>query len=62
MRSLTLPPRPGKLIIATDGEQAGRDAGNVLANRAHSLGWDVNLLPAPDGRDWNDVLQGGMAK
>ena len=59
MRSLTLPPHPRKLIVATDGEAAGRDAGNVLANRAHTLGWDVSLLTAPDGQDWNDVL---MAK
>ncbi len=31
---------------------------NQLATRAHALGWQVSLLPAPDGRDWNDVLQG----
>ena len=21
-----------------------------------ALGWTVSLLPAPDGRDWNDIL------
>ncbi len=25
------------------------------------LGWDVSLMTAPDGQDWNDVLQGGVA-
>ncbi|MGR3290350.1 MAG: DUF7146 domain-containing protein, partial [Paracoccaceae bacterium] len=60
MRALHLPPDPAKLIIATDSddkEHAGKLAGNVLANRAHTLGWDVSLMPAPEGKDWNDVLQ-----
>lgn len=56
MRSLQLPLRPGKLIIATDGDEAGRLAGNALAERASSHGWQVSLLPAPEGQDWNDVL------
>jgi len=30
----------------------------ALASRAEALGWRVMLLPAPDGRDWNDVLAG----
>ena len=50
---------PGKLTIATDGDALGREAGNVLATRATSLGWKVSLLPASNDRDWNDVL---MAK
>jgi len=56
MKSLRLPEVAGKLIIATDGETAGRKAGNLLANRATMLGWKVSLLLAPDGLDWNDVL------
>jgi len=24
--------------------------------RAHAVGWQVSLSPAPDGFDWNDVL------
>lgn len=47
---------PHRLIVATDGDEAGREAGNTLAARAHKLGWSVYLRPAPDGRDWNDVL------
>lgn len=57
MRGLLLPPEPGRLTIAPDGDDAGRAAANVLAERAHALGWEVSLLPAPEGRDWNDVLR-----
>ncbi|MCV2864592.1 toprim domain-containing protein [Defluviimonas sp. WL0075] len=53
---LRLPRRPGRLIVASDGDNAGRGAGNKLAFRAAALGWDVSLLPAPEGSDWNDFL------
>jgi hypothetical protein len=56
IRGLHLPPQPGRLTIAPDGDTAGREAANTLAERAHGLGWQVSLLPAPDGRDWNDIL------
>ncbi|TGD45356.1 hypothetical protein EEB11_02050 [Pseudotabrizicola sediminis] len=63
MRGLVLPPIPGRLTIAADGDQPGREAAMALAARADALGWRVRLLPAPDGRDWNDVLalKGGVA-
>lgn len=51
-----LPPRPGRLVIATDGDRPGRDAGDALGDRAAANGWEVSLLPAPAGKDWNDVL------
>ncbi|RVG89297.1 toprim domain-containing protein [Sinorhizobium meliloti] len=57
MKRLVLPPQPGRLLIATDGDDSGRAAGNNLGERAAALGWQVSLLPAPDGRDWNDVLK-----
>ena len=56
IRALRLPDAPAQLTIAPDGDTAGRKAANVLADRAHALGWQVSLLPAPDGRDWNDIL------
>ncbi|MCL3880767.1 toprim domain-containing protein [Marivita sp. GX14005] len=56
IRGLRLPDKPGRLTIAPDGDTAGREAANALAARAHALGWQVSLLPAPDGRDWNDIL------
>jgi DNA primase len=49
------------LIVATDGDEPGKCAGNLLASRASALGWVVNLMAAPDGQDWNDVLQRGVA-
>ena len=55
IRGLRLPDQPGRLTIAPDGDKAGREAANALAARAHALGWQVSLLPAPDGRDWNDI-------
>lgn len=57
LTGLRLPAAPGKLIIATDGDAPGQAAGHKLAERAAGLGWAVTLFPAPDGRDWNDVLQ-----
>lgn len=56
MKGLRLPSRLGSLIVAADGDRAGREASEALAERAHALGWEVSLLPAPEGKDWNDVL------
>lgn len=58
MRGLALPCAPGRLTIATDGDAAGQAAAHALAARADGLGWQVSLLVAPDGLDWNDVLRG----
>ena len=37
------------LIVAVDGEKAGRDAGRDLAERAAGLGWQVGILDPGDG-------------
>lgn len=58
LRGLHLPDKPGRLTIANDGDAAGYSAAHALATRAHGLGWQVSLLPAPEGRDWNDILTG----
>lgn len=57
LRALSLPPQPRRLIIAADGDAPGIEAANALGDRAYCLGWDVYLMPAPEGQDWNDVLQ-----
>ena len=49
------------IVIASDGDAPGREAAHALAERASALGWRVSLLPAPDNRDWNDILQGRAA-
>lgn len=56
MKNLRLPMSPSKLIIASDGDVAGRKAAHDLALKANGLGWNVSLLSAPDKQDWNDVL------
>jgi len=61
MRTLRLPEEPGRMTIAPDGDAAGREAARVLAARAKAAGWRVGLLPAPDSRDWNDVLRLGCS-
>lgn len=55
MRTLRLPGTPGHLVIAADGDTAGRDAADTLASRARDFGWTVEIQTAPDGLDWNDV-------
>lgn len=61
LTKLVLPAEPDRLIIATDGDDVGQAAGKTLAERAHALGWQVSLLHAPMGRDWNDIqmMKGG---
>jgi hypothetical protein len=61
MAGLRLPDPPGELVVAPDGDAPGFDAADKLAARAHAAGWKVSLLPAPPGRDWNDVAMEGMA-
>lgn len=57
MAGLRLPKTPGTLIVAADGDAPGKAAGAKLAERAAALGWAVTLFSAPDGRDWNDMIQ-----
>lgn len=55
MAGLILPPDPGELTLAPDGDDAGRKAANKLANRAGAAGWHVRVMKCPDGADWNDI-------
>lgn len=57
MAGLHLPDLPGRLTVGTDGDEAGANADKALAMRAKAKGWQVSLLPAPQGRDWADVLK-----
>lgn len=58
IRRLRLPDTPGRLVVAADGDAAGREAASSLGDRARGLGWSVSIRPAPDGMDFNDVLTG----
>ncbi len=63
IRGMALPRKAGDLIIATDSDDsgAGKEAGDKLARTAYALGWNVSLLPAPEGMDWNDALRSGVS-
>lgn len=58
LRGLRLPPQPGRLTIAADGDGPGREAARALADRAHALGWQVGILDPGTGADFNDILTG----
>jgi hypothetical protein len=58
LRGLHLPTQPGRLTVATDGDEPGREAGHALAERAHALGWHVSILDPETGADFNDILTG----
>ncbi len=55
MTGLILPPEPGELVLAPDGDAPGCKAANKLADRASAAGWRVRIMKCPDGRDWNDI-------
>lgn len=62
MAALLLPDREDQLVIAPDGEIAGRKAAENLARRAYGLGWEVRIMEPPGERcDWNDAAQGCAA-
>lgn len=61
LSGLSLPRNPGRLVIASDGDEAGHNAARTLAGRATALGWEVLALQAPDNQDWNDVLRAWRA-
>ncbi|WP_375655433.1 toprim domain-containing protein [Bartonella sp. AA83SXKL] len=56
MMRVNLPPTKGRLTIAMDGDDAGRKAGFNLAARAYSQGFEVFMMQAPKGTDFNNVL------
>ncbi len=57
LKRLALPETAGELILAPDGDGAGRLAAKMLAARARRAGWSVTTMDAPDGMDWNDVAR-----
>ncbi|WP_019220820.1 DUF7146 domain-containing protein [Bartonella senegalensis] len=56
MMRVNLPPIKGRLTIAIDGDDAGRKAGFTLAKRAYNQGFEVFIMQAPKGMDFNNVL------
>ena len=60
MAALRLPPlvTGAELVVACDGDRAGREAAHALAQRAASTGWHVLRADPGDGLDFNDALLG----
>jgi len=56
LAGLVLPPDPGEMVLAPDGDAPGREAASKLANRATSTGWRVRVMRCPDNSDWNDMV------
>ncbi|WP_375686546.1 toprim domain-containing protein [Bartonella sp. AC331YNZD] len=56
MMHVNLPKTKARLTIAMDGNDAGRKAGFTLAARAYRQGFEVFIMQAPYGLDFNDVL------
>ncbi|WP_208000044.1 DUF7146 domain-containing protein [Bartonella saheliensis] len=56
MMRVNFPRTKGRLTIAMDGDDAGRKAGFTLAKRAYSQGFEVFMMQAPKGMDFNNVL------
>lgn len=63
MAALRLPPvtSGAELVVAADGDRAGREAAHALAERAHALGWRVLRADPGDGLDFNDLIMGRVA-
>ena len=57
MKAVRLPDDPGSLVIAPDGDRAGRAAALALADRACRDGWAVSILTPPENGDFNDLLR-----
>ncbi|WP_246790014.1 DUF7146 domain-containing protein [Bartonella taylorii] len=56
MMCVNLPDTKSRLTIAMDGDDAGRKAGFSLAKLAYSQGFEVFIMQAPKGADFNNVL------
>jgi hypothetical protein len=62
MMAVNLPESTRSLIVAVDGEDAGRSAGRCLARRATGLGWQVSIADPGDGADFNDLATDEVAQ
>jgi len=47
-----------EIIICADGDGAGQNAADKLAERLHRDGYGVRIAPSPQGQDFNDILRG----
>lgn len=48
-----------EIIVCADGDSAGQNAADKLAERLHRAGYGVRIVPSPQGQDFNDILREG---
>ncbi len=60
MMEIVVPPLEitQEIIISVDGDGAGQNAADKLAERLHRAGYGVRIALSPQGQDFNDVLRG----
>lgn len=60
---LVLPPTVRSIVLFTDGDNKDPETAAMLVTRAVArfrlLGLEVRVVPASDGKDWNDVIRDG---
>jgi len=56
LRAIELPPEVRHVIIAADGDKPGKDAACAARQRLVAEGRVVEIVHAPPGKDFNDVL------
>lgn len=59
LAKVRVPPGVSQIIVPSDGDEAGRAAARRLAESLRGSGAEVLIAPAPEGRDFNDLLRGG---
>lgn len=62
LASMRLPPWDQRGGLAPDGNPGSRQAAQIAATRAKAEGgWTADVLPAPEGYSWADVLAGRVS-
>lgn len=61
LKGVVVPDDVPEILIFADGDYPGHIAANHAAERLTLAGHRVRLVPAPNGKDWNDVLLAGAS-
>ena len=59
LKAVLVPPFVRKLLIAADGDEAGRAAAQAAGARWVRAGYRVRVADPGDGEDFNSLLQRG---
>lgn len=59
LKNVVLPPFVRELVIACDGDEAGRAAAQAAGDRWAQVGYQVRVADPGDGAEWNEILLRG---